>query len=1246
MLYASVGSGASTYSDTVAVIDPSSGSVSSTIAVGQDPHRLALSQDGSYLYVGADGINSVQRIVLASKAIDETISLGSEIAGDIEVMPGSPGTVAIAMKLVGGSPAAAGVALYDGTTMRQSSISPPPSGYWIDVIAFSPSGAMLYGLDNEVSGFEFVRMNVTASGLSVQDSTHALLGWGYGASMVSNGSMIYSTFGTVVDPSSLTLQGRFPANPSSLPNQQTVPFAESVLVDSGVPYLLTHDGANVSVITAYDPQNYLQSAFETIDVNSESEASLQRCGSTGFAFIAYSLGSGGTVTRSVVITKSSMTPVAPSTPSLPSLLANHIVWDPGTARVYASVPSLAGSFGNSVAVINPLTQVVEATIFVGSEPDALAVSDDSQYLYVGLDGAGAIARVNLASRMLEAQYPLLYTPSLGPVRAEQIAVMPASPHTYVANLRYIAAQSPNDAGTAVYDDGVQRPSTVAGNDEIAFSDLSSTLYGYGYQVTGSVQVMAINSTGISITSTIPGPMVGTPTRIQYYSGTLYSSSGRAIMPATPALAGTFTVTTPRDFGIDGPGGYAYFLTDNATTRKATLLRYDLNKFVLTAYQDVAAAAGSGSEIADCGSNGFAVLLSPGIIFANGTFTPSPPLGPSAVNLLSNHLIWNSATGQLIASVPGFVGPGGNSIAVIDPTSETITSSFFVGSEPGQMALSSDGGTLFVGLRGSGSVAQVDLSSGSVTYTTSLGFISGGPLLPNYVSVSPADPNVAAVSRSDGGVVVLDLGSQLPNLINSPFNDITSITFGTSGTNLYGYNNVSSSFDFYLMNVGPSGVTMTGDYSRLFYGFYAGIQNLSGLIYSTNGTVVNPVIPALQGGFPGANASVGAFFDGTRNEAYFLNYDPTKSSPTTISRYSLSNYSYIDSTPVTGQQSQGWDLVRYGSNGVAFATSSGLSFATVSTAPPQPPTLANLTVRHLLTDALRNRIYATVPGTVPAIGNSVAIIDPVNSVIVNTIAVGSEPDVLAMSADGAYLYVGLDGSASIARVNLTTNSVDLTFSMGTNSSWGAFVPASISVSPLSSTTIAVARAFPTLVPSQAGVAIYTNGVMLPNTTPATFGTGSGTIAFCSSGSNLYGFDNQTTGFGFYTMSVDNSGVQTTGQVQGLIVGAADILCDNDVIYATTGYAVDPLNNTQLGVFPNMLGAAAVTVDDGNKKVFFLTTNTGNAVSINGFDQSSYSQTGTFSVTGATTAGRDLVRWGTNGFAVATQNQVLILSGTLP
>lgn len=1234
LIYASVGSTDTTYPNTVAFIDPASASVTTTISVEADPNRLALSQDNSYLYVGTDGTNSVQRINLSSSTVDETIALGSALtAKDIQVMPGAAATIAVVR--VPGPLSAFDVAIYDNTTMRPNTTA--SSRQNIDVIAFSDSGTTLYGLDSEGSDFSFFRMNVDSSGVSVQDATHALLGWGYNATMVYNSGLIYSTFGTVVNPSSLTLQGKFPSNPASLPNQQTAPFAESVIVDGGVPYLLTHDRNNGPTITAYDPQHFLETSTGVVkNSNSQGEHSLVTCGSNCFAFVGFQTAS------DIVISAAGLTPVVTTTPTLSTLMPNHILWDPGSARLYASIPSAAGSWGNSVAVINPATQAIESTIFAGSEPDALAVSGDSQYLYVGVDGAGGIARINLISHTLDTQYSLPYQMSLGPVRARQIAVMPGAPHTYVATVQYIAAQSPNDAGTAVYDDGIQRPNTTARNDVIVFSDSPTLLYGRSNQdaLGFSTNIMTIDSSGILTTKMLPPTGNNAAGRFQYYSGTLYAANGGAMIPTTPALAGIFNVGSPRDMAVDGPGGSAYFLADDTATQKSTLLQFDLSKFVLTAYQDLSAASGSGSEIAECGSNGFALLVYPGIVFANGSFTALPPLGTSANNLIVNHLLWDNASGQIIASIPGFVGPGGNSIALIDPNTQTITSSFFVGSEPDPISLSSDGSTLYVGLDGSTTVAQVNLTSESVTSTTFMDFRQAQSL-----SVNPVDSSMVAVSQY-GNVVILNNGNQLPNVLNSPFNSINSVAFGSTGANLYGYNNANTGFDFYQMSVNSSGVSLIGDYGRILYGFNANIQNHDGLIYSSNGTVVNPAIPALQGMFlPYASPAVSGFFDDTTKEAYFLQYDLTKSPPTAVLRYTLNNYNFLDSTPLSGISGQGWDLIRYGTNNIALATSSGLSFATISTATPPAPSLSNLTVKHLLNDAVRSRIYATVPGTVPTIGNSVAIINPANSSIVATIPVGSEPDVMALSEDGAYLYVGLDGAGSIARVNLGTNAVDQTFSVGDNPVNGAETPQSISVSPTDSTVIAVARAFPTIIPDQAGVAIFSNGAMLPDTTASL--VGSGTVAFCSSGSTLYGFDNQSTGFGFYTMSVNSNGVQQTSETPNLIVGVANIICDSNVVYASTGYAVDPLNNTQLGIFSGMHNPSGMAIDDTNKKVFFLDTNSvTNAVTIHGFDQTSYSLTGTLSVNAASSAGRDLVRWGTNGFAVATQDQVLLMSGTLP
>jgi YVTN family beta-propeller protein len=63
-----------------------------------------------------------------------------------------------------------------------------------------------------------------------------------------------------------------------------------------------------------------------------------------------------------------------------SLVANDILYDPFSRRIYASVPGGAGTAGNSVTVIDPATRAIGASVFVGSEPGQLAISDNGQYL--------------------------------------------------------------------------------------------------------------------------------------------------------------------------------------------------------------------------------------------------------------------------------------------------------------------------------------------------------------------------------------------------------------------------------------------------------------------------------------------------------------------------------------------------------------------------------------------------------------------------------------------------------------------------------------------------------------------------------------------------------------------------------------------------------------------------------------------------------------------------------------------------
>ena len=73
------------------------------------------------------------------------------------------------------------------------------------------------------------------------------------------------------------------------------------------------------------------------------------------------------------------------------LPVNDIAWNPVDGLIYATVASSGGQgLGNSLVGIDPNTGTIQKTIFVGSEPNRLALSTDGTQAFVGLNGAGAV----------------------------------------------------------------------------------------------------------------------------------------------------------------------------------------------------------------------------------------------------------------------------------------------------------------------------------------------------------------------------------------------------------------------------------------------------------------------------------------------------------------------------------------------------------------------------------------------------------------------------------------------------------------------------------------------------------------------------------------------------------------------------------------------------------------------------------------------------------------------------------------
>ena len=107
-----------------------------------------------------------------------------------------------------------------------------------------------------------------------------------------------------------------------------------------------------------------------------------------------------------------------------NLPANNVIYDPYDGMLYASVPGSAGANGNSIVPINPVTGAIGASVFVGSEPNRMAISDDGHYLYVGLDGAGAVRRFNLLTQQADIQFSLGLSQACGQDIAGDLRVMP------------------------------------------------------------------------------------------------------------------------------------------------------------------------------------------------------------------------------------------------------------------------------------------------------------------------------------------------------------------------------------------------------------------------------------------------------------------------------------------------------------------------------------------------------------------------------------------------------------------------------------------------------------------------------------------------------------------------------------------------------------------------------------------------------------------------------------------------------
>lgn len=188
---------------------------------------------------------------------------------------------------------------------------------------------------------------------------------------------------------------------------------------------------------------------------------------------------------------------------------NHILYDPFTRKIYASVGSGSSTVtGNSIAAITPETGAIGTPVSIGSQPTKMALSDDGQMLYTILAGSSSIARFNMLTQQADFSYtpaPSTYSSSYSGFR--DIAVLSGSEDTVALDLGYTS-------GLGLYD---FNPATKTAALRGAVTGLYS---GTSLQFLNPATLLVFNSDTWQTLDSYPITLAG----LQYYNNPQRTSS--------------------------------------------------------------------------------------------------------------------------------------------------------------------------------------------------------------------------------------------------------------------------------------------------------------------------------------------------------------------------------------------------------------------------------------------------------------------------------------------------------------------------------------------------------------------------------------------------------------------------------------------------------------------------------------------------------------------------------------------------
>ncbi|MBW3623882.1 MAG: DUF11 domain-containing protein, partial [Armatimonadetes bacterium] len=1175
--------------NSIARIDPYTGSIEATVFVGSEPGKLALSDNGQYLYVALEGAGAIRRVDLKSFAAGLQFSLGNALydgfyfAEDLEVLPGTPESVAVSLYKKGVTPRHAGVAIYDNG-VRRPKTSQDHTGS--NVIVFSDTASRLYGLSLEMSqGVR--RLTVDESGVTeldvIPNDIQAKIFFGWLGDIKYHNGLLYSPGGYTLDPEKKR-GGPYYDNHEHFYNEG--PLFESQLIEPDSKYdrvylLYKYAGRNAKIHVFKMGSLGSSKPLRTLQVPGVTGKILRftRWGADGLAFL--------TASGQLFLLRSPLFfPAEPSADLSVDQSAIPTTVSRGETQTFTlTVKNRGPHTATGVSLFDTLSPGV---IFVSAVPSQGSCTESEGRLHCSFGelARDAVALVNVKVKSLDA-WTIHNT-----VRVVSKDVE--------ANW----TDNENTLTTLVHHrlDAEDQGRIALPTNDLIYDPLRDKVY-------ASVPESA-------------GASGGSLAIIEPRSGTVVQrlSIGKE----------------PNRLAISDNGEYLYVGLDG----EAAVLRIDLSdKEKWKRYPlypaDLAGGAPYALDIEVLPGTPTSIAVSRAQKNYSGVYLVIIDEGGIRLGALDNHFRYS----------PRQIEPSENPF-VLYGTSHSSRNDL--------IRYSLDA----IGMAREQETLEIIPASDDIEYDRGRLFTSSGkildPEMPGVLGQFYGVPSPARVAPDAYTGRVFFLGGDGPTRQILAYNRRTQVLIGSIPAS--GVSGKARSF----IRWGGDGLAFRTDSGEI-------VLLRSSLVPEVKKTgrlsVTQVASPDPVGLDEDLTYRIRVVNEGPDPAESVTLYDYLPASVKVVSARSdragcadlpgrircdlgtIAVGARVEVTIIVRPQVAAplYNRVRVASDTFDPVWADNLSQLETNThfalGPNRRGRLA-LRTRDLLYDPIRRKIYASVPDNSGERGNSIAIIDPFAGTLGPFVPIGKDPGKLAISDDGRYLYVALNGAGTVRRVDLSDFKTDLEFSLGSSPNWGAYFARDLKTVPGHPETIVVLK-MPMSDPYRLGaVTVYDNGIPRPKELVGEYEIS--WIGTADIPGRVYAFGyKRMVGEGFFRLTLEEAGLieqDFTYQMSGGEI-------EQGRMYNPGGAVYDVESRVLLGTYTPAPGVPApLEPDTSAGRTFFLFGGHYGSHTLRVFDQETFLLLDTFSFPDSAGYPGSLIRWGADGLVYRTDRDQVVLFRT--